>query len=130
MRRGVEIVQPTVNRKTWGIILLLVAAVAVPMYRLTDWFSPKAIQVSVSFRPLRQAEPGAALPVVVGLDQDYELSSLVVSEVQPEKSPSSGHVVWHLEKQGKGAFSFHFFHLNSISSSQRNVCSPSPCRTK
>ena len=110
MRRGVEIVQPTVNRKTWGIILLLVAAVAVPIYRLTDWFSPKAIQVSVSFRPLRQAEPGAALPVVVGLDQDYELSSLVVSEVQPEKPSASGHVVWRLEKQGKGAFTRGFLY--------------------
>jgi hypothetical protein len=110
MRRGVKIVQPTVNRKTWGIILLLVAAIAVPIYRLTDWFSPKAIQVSVSFRPLRQAEPGAALPVVVGLDQDYELSSLVVSEVQPEKSSASGHVVWLLEKQGKGAFTRGFLY--------------------
>jgi hypothetical protein len=92
-----------VDRKTWGITLLLVAAVAVPMYRLTDWFSHKAIQVSVSFRPLRQADPGAALPVVVGLDQDYELSSLVVSEVSPEKSTANGRVVWRLEKQGKGA---------------------------
>ncbi|MEN9546987.1 MAG: hypothetical protein RLZZ356_1719 [Verrucomicrobiota bacterium] len=91
------------ERKTWGIILLLVAAVAVPMYRLTDWFSHKAIQVSVSFRPLRQAEPGAALPVVVGLDQDYELSSLVVSEVPPEKPAEKGRVVWQLKPQGKAA---------------------------
>ena len=59
------------DRKTWGVLVLVAAGVAVPMYRLTDWFSRKAIQVSVSFRPLRQADPGAALPVVVGLDQDY-----------------------------------------------------------
>lgn len=104
---------PVMDRKTWGTLLLVAAGVAVPMYRLTDWFSHKAIQVSVSFRPLRQAEPGAALPVVVGLDQDYELSSLVVSEVSsdktppsdkaPEKSEAAGRVVWRLEKQGKGA---------------------------
>jgi hypothetical protein len=50
------------------------------------------------------------LPVVVGLDQDYELSSLVVSEVQPEKSSASGHVVWRLEKQGKGAFTRGFLY--------------------
>ena len=91
------------DRKTWGIILLLIAAAAVPMYRLTDWFSHKAIQVSVSFRPLRQPDPGAALPVVVGLDEDYELSSLVVSEVPPGKPTAKGRVVWRLEKQGKGA---------------------------
>lgn len=90
------------DRKTWGIVVLVIAAIAVPMYRLTDWFSHKAIQVSVSFRPLRQPEPGAALPVVVGLDQDYELSSLVVSEVPPEKTNAAGRVVWRLEKQGKG----------------------------
>ncbi|MEN9778127.1 MAG: hypothetical protein RJB04_1882 [Verrucomicrobiota bacterium] len=98
------------DRKTLGIILLLVAAVAVPMYRLTDWFSHKAIQVSVSFRPLRQADPGAALPVVVGLDQDYELSSLVVSEVPPEKPSAHGRVVWRLEKQGKGALTRGFLY--------------------
>lgn len=90
------------DRKTWGVVLLVAAAIVVPMYRLTDWFSHKAIQVSVSFRPLRQAEPGAALPVVVGLDQDYELSSLVVSEIPPEKTNAAGRVVWRLEKQGKG----------------------------
>lgn len=93
----------TVERKTWGILLLVAAGVAVPMYRLTDWFGRKAIQVSVSFRPLRQADPGAALPVVVGLDQDYELSSLVVSEVAPGGPAAAGRVVWRLEKQGKGA---------------------------
>lgn len=91
------------DRKTWGIAVLVIAAIVVPIYRLTDWFGRKAIQVSVSFRPLRQADPGAALPVVVGLDQDYELSSLVVSEVPPEKTNASGRVVWRLEKQGKGA---------------------------
>jgi len=103
MPPGVENVSSLHGSQDLGNPSARAAGVAVPMYRLTDWFSRKAIQVSVSFRPLRQADPGAALPVVVGLDQDYELSSLVVSEVPPEKTNATGRVVWRLEKQGRGA---------------------------
>jgi hypothetical protein len=88
------------DRKTWTLCLLLAGLGAFYAYRFTDWFAKKAIQVSVSFRPLRQGAPGEALPVVLGFDEDYALSALSVSEIATN---APGRVVWSLVRDGKGA---------------------------
>lgn len=81
--------------------MLLIGIGGLYAYQFTDWFARKAIQVSVSFRPLRQSNPGEALPVVLSFDQDYLLKTLSVAEVNPEATNAAARVVWQLERQGK-----------------------------
>jgi hypothetical protein len=90
------------DRKIWSLCLLLIGIGGWYAYQFTDWFAKKAIQVSVSFRPLRQANVSDALPVVLSFDQDYVLSALSVTEMNPEATNAPGRVVWQLERQGKG----------------------------
>jgi hypothetical protein len=84
------------DRKTLSLCLLLVGLGGVYVYRFTDWFAKKAIQVSVSFRPLRQAAPGESLPVVIGFDEDRSPSSLSVMELDPAATNRPGRPVWKL----------------------------------
>lgn len=89
------------ERKTLGLCLLLTCLGGIYAYQFTDWFAKKAIQVSVSFRPLRQAAPGEALPVVIGLDGELPLRSVVVSELDPADTNKVVKPVWKLESAGK-----------------------------
>lgn len=89
------------DRKTLSLCVLLIGLGGMYVYRFTDWFAKKAIQVSVSFRPLRQAAPGESLPVVIGFDEDHSLSALSVVELDPGATNRPGRTVWKLESAGK-----------------------------
>ena len=89
------------ERKTLGLCLFITFLGGIYVYRFTDWFEKKAIQVSVSFRPLRQAASGEALPVVIGLDQDHALKTVVVSELDPADTNKVVRPVWKLESTPK-----------------------------
>jgi hypothetical protein len=89
------------ERKTLGLCLLLTFLGGIYVYRFTDWFDKKAIQVSVSFRPLRQAAAQEALPVVFGLDQDHALKTVVVSELDAADTNKVVRPVWKLEASQK-----------------------------
>jgi hypothetical protein len=88
------------NRKAWWMTALLLVLGGWYLYGFTDWFAKRAIQVDVTYRPIRQSEPNTAIPVVFGLDQDYSLTALAVTQVgantnQPAKT------VWRLVSNGK-----------------------------
>jgi hypothetical protein len=89
------------ERKTLGLCLSLTFLGGIYVFRFTDWFEKKAIQVSVSFRPLRQAASGDSLPVVFGLDQEHVLKTVVVSELDPFDTNKVVRPVWKLEATPK-----------------------------
>ena len=79
------------NRKSWILLLALVGLGALYVCYFTDWFAKPRIQISVTSRPgFGTPEPGSALAVVFGFDQDYSVDRVRVvslSSLQTNKAP-------------------------------------------
>ena len=77
--------------------LLAVLAVLYTVY-FTDWFKPKIIQISHTYRDLHRgpSRPGLLRPLVFGLNQQMRLTDVrlvAVDDLKTNKFPVS---LWHL----------------------------------
>ncbi len=94
------------NRKSWILLLALGGLGALYVRYFTDLFAKPRIQISVTSRPgFGTPEPGSALTVVFGFDQDYSIDRVRVvslSSLQTNKAPIE---VWTVGAKGKPAHS-------------------------
>jgi len=79
------------------LLLLLVILGGCYAYFFTDWIGAPQIQINVATRPVPvSADPSVALPIVFGLDRDYELTSLKVTSVGALETNKAPLPVWQL----------------------------------
>ena len=79
------------TKQNWLLVLLLVVLGGCYAFFFTDWIGVPQIQINASTRPVPSGnDPDAALPIVFGLDRDYELTSVkvfAIGELATNKVP-------------------------------------------
>lgn len=89
------------DRRSWSLIIFLCILGGLYAFGFSDWFARKTIHVSVSYRP---AAPGAnadIVPMVFGLDEDYPLTQIKISELPNGDTNAPGSVTWHVASKTK-----------------------------
>lgn len=83
------------KNRTSLVILAVLLVIAGFVFRFTDWFSPRQIQISYRIIPGR-GKPGSVEPVVFLLNQESKVTSIRVYSLDEEKTNAHPHDLWHL----------------------------------
>ena len=82
------------DRRSWSLIILLCVLGGVYAVGFSDWFARKTIHLSISYRPAAPSANADIVPMVFGLDEDYALTKIKVSELPNGDTNAPGTVTW------------------------------------
>jgi hypothetical protein len=85
------------NKKNYILIAVVLVLAAVCVVYFTDWFRPKAIEISHTSRPVRTtATDPAPTQLIFGLNGDYSLTEVRVVSLAALQTDKLAQPVWHL----------------------------------
>ncbi|MEN9674272.1 MAG: hypothetical protein RIS76_168 [Verrucomicrobiota bacterium] len=86
----------SMTKKPWTLIGVAVVLGALYVFRFSDLWRTRQIQINVSSRPFApNAAPDDPLPIIFGLDQDWRLTGIRVTALI-QLSNAHPHVAWDL----------------------------------
>jgi hypothetical protein len=89
------------TKSTIVLVLILLVMGGLYVYKFTDFFEPKNIQILAQVRPSRAVQPGApgytaTYPVSFAFEQKFQLTEIKVVSVEDEATNKYPHAAWHL----------------------------------
>ena len=100
-------------KKNLFLIAIVLALGAVYVSFFTDWFKPQIIQISHTSRSFGGNRGGSTVPMMFGLDQEYELTEVKVVPLKEWQADKNAQPIWHLVSDGSDTIN-HFAYGENI----------------
>ncbi|HTI68495.1 MAG TPA: hypothetical protein VMF06_00905 [Candidatus Limnocylindria bacterium] len=102
------------DRRSWSLLILLCVLGGAYAFGFSDWFARKAIHVSISYRPPSPGMVAETIPMVFGLDEDYALTQIKVSELPGGDTNAPGTPTWSITGKSSGEVVRGFYYGEDI----------------